>query len=137
DALARDAAQALVDPELLAGVRVERDQRGRVAAEAVEHVMGVDRRKGRRRVRVEPRNFELSDVLLGDLIKRVIVGTVWAGQGLWLSLGFEDIVLGNEYSDTGCHDYGQGQRQCSRTTALGFATLRLSTFENGARLCHR
>ena len=77
-----DAVQPVVDPDLLAGRRVQRDQRGRVAAEAVEHVIGEDRAERRRAVRIEPRHLELADVGLGDLVERVEVRAVGTRQRL-------------------------------------------------------
>ncbi len=87
DALARDAAQTVVYPDLLAGRRVERDERGPVAPEAVEHVMSEHGTEDRRAVRIEPGHLELTDVGLLDLIERVEIRALERWQRLGLSLG--------------------------------------------------
>ena len=103
DALARDAVQPLVHPDLLAGRRVERDERRRVAAEAVEHAVGEHRTEGRRGVRIEPRHLEPGDVGLVDLIERVVIGAVDSGQRL------DRALRGRRAEPDGSHETG-GQR---------------------------
>ena len=67
DALARDPVQPVVNPDFLAGRRVERHDGGVVPSEAIEHAPREHRAEGRRGVRVEPRHLELGDVRLRDL----------------------------------------------------------------------
>ena len=74
--LAVDPAQPVVDPDLLAGGRVQRDDRRVVPAEPVEHVTSVDRTEDRRAVRIVPSHLELADVGLGDLLDRPEVRAV-------------------------------------------------------------
>ena len=87
DALARDAAQPVVDPDLLAGRRVQRDDRRLVPAEPVEHVTSVDRTEDRRAVRIVPGHLELADVGLGDLLERAEVRAVERRAAFWSFAG--------------------------------------------------
>jgi hypothetical protein len=75
-----------VHPDLLARRRIERDKCGRVAPQAVQHVVGEHRAEHRRAVRVEPCHFELTDIGFLDLIEGLEIRTVETGQRLDLSL---------------------------------------------------
>ena len=86
DALAGDAVQPLVHPELLARRRVQRDERARVAAKTIDHVIGVHGAEDWRRIRVEPGHLELTHVRFVDLIERVVVRAIEARLRLDLSL---------------------------------------------------
>src|SRR5262249_33698746 len=68
DAAARDAVQSLVDPDLFARRRIERDERV-VPAEHVHHAVDDDRVEARLAVWIEPRNLEPADVRFIDLIE--------------------------------------------------------------------
>ena len=69
-----DAGQPLVDPDLLAGRGVERDQRV-VPSQHVHHVVDDDGIEAGLRVRIEPRDLELADVGLLDLIEIDEIGS--------------------------------------------------------------
>ena len=68
-----------MNPELLPGRGVERDQRV-VAADEVHHLVHDNRVESGRRIRVGPRDLELIDVRLVDLIEVDEVRTVGAGE---------------------------------------------------------
>jgi hypothetical protein len=82
DAAARDAVQTLVDPDLLARRRVERDERI-VPAQHVHRPVGDDRVEASLAVRIEPGDFEPANVRPGDLIEidEVRIGGVAAEVG--------------------------------------------------------
>ena len=119
DALAGDAVQPLVHPELLAGRGVERDERRRVAAEAVEHAVGEHRAEGRRGVRIEPGHLELGDVGLVDLIERVEVGAVGSGQRL------DGALRGRHAEPDGRHESGGHRDRRMRRPRLDRAITRV------------
>src|SRR5262249_2666086 len=64
----RHAEQPLVNPDLLARRRVERDERA-VARLSVDHAARDDRVEERLAVRISPGDFELRDVALVDLLQ--------------------------------------------------------------------
>ena len=72
------AVHVLADPQLLAGLRVDGDDRS-VPAAAIDHAADDDRIAAGVAVRVSPRHLELTDVGLVDLSRREIarvIGTV-------------------------------------------------------------
>ena len=79
DAARHDAAEPLVDPQLLAGRGIERDQRV-VPPEHVHDVVDDDRVEPRCRIGVGPCDFELPDVRFLDLVEVHEVGAVGTGE---------------------------------------------------------
>src|SRR5262249_47801111 len=77
-----DGALTFVNPDFLAGRRVERDDR-EALAERVHHAVDDDRVEPERPLiagRVGPRDLELGDVLLADLIERRVLRRIGAAQ---------------------------------------------------------
>ena len=79
DAARHDAAEPLVDPQLLAGRGIQRDQRV-VPPEQVHDVVDDDRVEARCRIGIVPCDLELPDIRFLDLVEVHEIGAVGSGE---------------------------------------------------------